>query len=113
MWIKKMADGKTVKEHRESGKTWMRTASQGIVEVFMFHDGSHFPDGKSKRSVSLTGYKEYWHSRGVILDPSTGEKKLTAERIQGLREDGQWDTIEFNGTKYLKYVAPKAYGKPT
>jgi hypothetical protein len=104
MWVKKMADGRTIVENVKHGKTWLRTPSQGIVEVFMYHNG--------KRSPSLSGYVEYWHSRGVVMNPQTGQKKLTAERIQGRRPDGQWDTIEFNGTSYKRYLAPKAYGKP-
>ena len=104
MWVKKMADGKTIIEDAKSGRTWMRTPSKGIVAVFLYYNG--------KKSPSLTGYKEYWHSRGVVVYPQTGERKLVADRIQGLREDGQWDTIEYNGVSYKKYIAPKAYGKP-
>ena len=105
MWVKKLASGKTIIENAKAGRTWLRTPSKGIVEVFLYHDG--------KRSPSLTGYQEYWHSRGVVLNQQTGGKVVVADRIQGLREDGQWDTIEYNGEKYLRYIAPKAYGKPS
>lgn len=105
MWVKKMADGRTIMESAKTGKTWLRTPSMGIAEVFLYHDG--------KRSPSLTGYEEYWHSRGMVMNPQTGQQKIVAERIQGRRADGQWDTIEYNGEKYLRYVAPKAYGKPS
>lgn len=98
-----MADGRTIVENAKAGKTWLRTPSKGIVEVFLYHNG--------RRSPSLKGYKEFWHSRGVILNPETGEKKIVADRIQGLREDGKWDTIEYNGKAYVRYVADKAYGK--
>jgi hypothetical protein len=103
MWVKKMADGRTIMESAKQGRTWRRTPQTGIVEVFLYHDG--------RRSPSLTGYKDYWHSRGVVMNPDTGQSMVVADRIQGLREDGQWDTIEFNGQKYIRYVAPKAYGK--
>lgn len=105
MWVKKMADGRTIIENIKQGKTWMKTPNSDITEVFLYYNG--------KRSPSLTGYTEYWHSRGVVINPQTGEKKLVADRIQGLRDDGQWDTIEYNGVSYKKYVAPKAYGKPS
>ena len=99
-----MADGKVIMENATHGKTWTRTPTVGIVEVFLYYNG--------KRSPALSGYQEYWHSRGVVIDPTTGSKKLVADRIQGLREDGQWDTIEYDGTSYKKYIAPKAYGRP-
>ena len=100
-----MADGRTIMENIQAGKTWLRTPLKGIVELFLYHNG--------KRSPSLTGYIEYWHSRGVVMDPQSGARKIVADRIQGLREDGMWDTIEFNGEKYIRYVAEKAYGKVT
>jgi len=105
MWVKKMADGRTIVENASHGKTWMKTATTGIVEVFLYYNG--------KRSPSLTGYVEYWHSRSMAVNPQTGQQKIVADRIQGLREDGQWDTIEFNGVSYKRYIAPKAYGKPS
>lgn len=100
-----MADGSLIVESPKHGRTWLRTPTNNIVEVFLYYDG--------KRSPSLKGYEEYWHSRGVVVDPQTGNKKIVADRIQGLRPDGRWDTLEYNGKSYLKYIAPKAYGKPT
>ena len=105
MWVKKMADGRTIVENPSHGKTWLKTPSDGIVKVFLYHNG--------KKSESLVGYIEYWHSRSMVMNPQTGQQKIVADRIQGLRKDGKWDTIEFNGVSYRRYVAPKAYGKPS
>ena len=105
MWVKKLADGTTIMENVKHGKTWMKTPCDNIIEVFLYHEG--------KRSPSLTGYKQYWHSRGAIINPQTGNKQIVADRIQGLRDDGKWDTIEYNGVKYISYIADKAYGKPS
>ena len=106
MWVKRMADNHVIMENKKHGKTWMRTPQAGIVEVFLYNDG--------KRSPSLIDYPEFWHSRSAAVDPQTNEVVDVAERIQGLREDGDWDTIEFNLSKksYTKYIANKAFGKP-
>lgn len=108
MWIKNFADGQIISEDRVRRITWLSTPLKGLVQVTL---QVVFPDG-SKHSISLSGYSQYWHSRTSECFPQNGERKETAERIQGLREDGNWDTIEFTGTQFRRFISPKAIGKP-
>jgi hypothetical protein len=116
MWIKRFNNGTQIEEDLDKKRTWLTTSLDGITEVFMRHG--------AERSMGLSNYPEYWHSRTVMMMPIVNKmtpfgiaaaidnKTFTVERIQGLRDDGKWDTVEWTGDQYIYYVADKAFGKP-
>lgn len=107
MWVKKYCDGTVVEENRKAGHTWLRTPQENIHEVYMINEG--------RRSPGLTGFPRYWHSRtGVIFNVQHGIERITKERIQGQRDDGRWETVEWIAEtgEYIQYVADKAIGLP-
>lgn len=103
MWIKRLTDGTQIEENRRKGRTWLKTPTENIVEAFLICKGN--------KSTILSGYNKYWHSRSAI-STDHGEFQDIAERIQGLRDDGKWDTVEWDGSKFIFYVANAAIGCP-
>lgn len=107
MWVKIYADGTTITENKPHGHTWMRTPLNNIIEVYMINNNGD-------KSPSLTGYQSYWHSRtNTILN--SNQKSFISEQIQGLRDDGQWDTIKWDARtqKYTHCILKTALGKPS
>lgn len=104
MWVKVFKDGTKIQENRDHGITWMTTPLDNLQEVFIING--------IFKSQALSGYDVYWHSRtGVSFED--GKNQILVERIQGLRDDGKWDTIEMypdGSTKTMIYE--NAIGKP-
>ena len=107
MWIKKYLDGNIICEDRDCGITWLKTPLNNLREVELQVVGIH--GGRVERKLS--GYKEYWHSRTVVANDSC-KPIIVAERIQGLRNDGMWNTITWNGQDFLETLEEYAIGKP-
>lgn len=103
MWIKRLADGTVFYEAPKKGHTWTKTPLKGLIQVSLLIDGQDM--------MTLEGYPAYWHSRRAVAFEGQ-RSQVIAERIQGQREDGLWDTIEWNGKEFRQYVADQAFGKP-
>lgn len=103
MWIKRLADGSVYYEDRKKGHTWTKTPLKDIIQVSILIDGQPMQ--------TLEGYAAYWHSRRAVSSEMRGTQVI-AERIQGQREDGKWDTVEWNGKQFRMYIADTAFGKP-
>lgn len=104
MWVKVFWDSTKIQENRDHNITWLSTPLKNIQEVFIVN-------GPFK-SPGLSGYDVYWHSRtGITLED--GRTHTTIERIQGLRDDGLWDTIEMHADGSVKtLICQNAIGKP-
>lgn len=104
MWIKRMSDGTVFYEAPKKGHTWTKTPLKSIIQVSLLIDGQPMQ--------TLEGYPAYWHSRRAVAHQDARRSHIIAERIQGQRDDGKWDTIEWNGREFKHYVADVAFGKP-
>lgn len=107
MWIKKYLDGNIICENKECGITWLKTPLRNLLEVELQVVGIH--GGRIERR--LTGFREYWHSRTAVANESC-KPIIVAERIQGLRNDGIWETITWNGQDFISSLEEEAIGKP-
>lgn len=107
MWIKKYLDGTTIAEDRACGITWLKTPLTNLYEVELRAMGPH--GGIVERKI--IGYKEYWHSRTVVANESC-KPVIIAERIQGRRVDGKWDTVTWNGNNFIDSIEDRAIGQP-
>lgn len=104
MWVKKFADGTEISEDVQAGKTWTKTPQDNILEVYMKRG--------LEKSPALFGYSAYWHSRqSVTLDD--GNQIDLLERLQGLRDDGRWDTLTWDENGCItSSIEERAFGKP-
>lgn len=101
MWVKYFKDGSTIKE--TNSNKWSQTKLDDIESIQLID--------KNFVSPKLTGYSEYWHSRTAITTED-GHHEIIRERIQGKREDGRWDTIEWDGKHSIKtYITENALGR--
>jgi hypothetical protein len=107
MWIKQYLDGSSIAEDRALGITWLKTPLSNLLSVTLRAMGPH--GGIVERSI--TGYKDYWHSKTAVANESC-KPIIVAERIQGLRHDGMWDTVLWNGNDFIDSVENRAIGKP-
>lgn len=106
MWVKVFKDGSIIEEDRDNGITWRKTPLNNIQKIYIKNGATVSP--------ALSGYDEYWHSRtGVVFDGGKFGENILVERIQGRRDDGNWDTIEVypDGTSQAM-VLDHAPGKP-
>jgi hypothetical protein len=107
MWIKKYLDGNIITENKKQGITWLKTPLNNLYEVELQVTGIH--GGRVERQ--LRGYREYWHSRTAVSNESR-KPIVVAERIQGLRNDGMWETITWNGRDFIETLEDRPIGKP-
>jgi len=107
MWIKHFADGTSIHENVNLGHTWLKTSLTGIVEVELQVRGCH--GGFVERKLS--GYQSYWHSKTLVANESC-KPIIVAERIQGQRPDGKWQTIAWNGRNFIESIEDRPIGKP-
>jgi len=107
MWIKHFEDGSHLQENVATGCTWMKTPLSNISMVQLRVKGPH----GGYVEYTLRGFRDYWHSKTMVANDSC-KPIIVAERIQGLREDGKWETVEWKGQKFIESVQDKAIGKP-
>ena len=107
MWIKHFVDGSYIQENKDLGHTWLKTPLTEIVEVELRVKGCH--GGFVERKIS--GCQSYWHSRTAVANESC-KPIIVAERIQGLLSDGTWQTIMWNGDRFIESIEKRAFGKP-
>jgi hypothetical protein len=107
MWIKKYLDGNIITEDKKCQITWLKTPLNNLRYVELQVMGLH--GGIVERR--LEGFREYWHSRTVVANESC-KPIIVAERIQGLRNDGMWETITWNGHEFVETLEDHAIGKP-
>lgn len=104
MWVKVFRDGTVTRENKEKGRTWLTTPLDNINAVYLINGGA--------KSVVLSNYSEYWHSRTALATDIQGGFTDIAERIQAKKPDGSWITITWNGSRYINTIESRAVGKP-
>lgn len=104
MWVKVFRDGTVVREDRNKSRTWLKTPLDNIQAVYLINGG--------EKSVVLSNYLDYWHSRTALAMDNSEALVNIAERIQAKKPDGSWITITWNGSRYINSIESKAIGRP-